>query len=566
MDTNNLPQQEIIMNDINLPLSNGETNIKENNIDEKNANNIDNSQPKLKLKKKVNKLKKPQEDNNIKIEEVQIPDVEIELNNDNQVEENNNIINNIEENNVEIKNEDDKKEEKNKGYLDDDLEDEDNKKLYLRVIKRMEKTYGVPVISAEIKGEPIEDIELEENIRPILIGKESKNKKEIPKNNYIDNKYKYNINNNMINNNNIYKNKENNINNFYNIPNNRINNNINNNYYNPKRQYFNSPIYNINNLVNSSNLNYNYLNNMPRNYLNSPGLFNNNINNNDLHKKYYHPSGKNINNINQRIIPNKGSSIHNPRKYSYEKVDKNFKRRLNNKYPIYNPNRIDIGANKFKYKNLKYYNIGNEFPNYANFKTLNQKKYNYPLKRTYYISYNNKYKQNSNLSNSKPSKYKNYFNYNYNSININRSPIVPKPNFKYFKGIKNNNKNSNISNSLMNNNQIYLNNFVNNYKTKNIPLNKSQNVLKGKNLFYNYTGYQNKNNYGRNDKNLLSVTQDVIGRSNNKLNKTPFHSFNNYHLNFNYSNEDNINNDYNSEIQMPKKEIKFTYYINSRYN
>jgi len=566
MDTNNLPQQEIIMNDINLPLSNGETNIKENNIDEKNANNIDNSQPKLKLKKKVNKLKKPQEDNNIKIEEVQIPDVEIELNNDNQVEENNNIINNIEENNVEIKNEDDKKEEKNKGYLDDDLEDEDNKKLYLRVIKRMEKTYGVPVISAEIKGEPIEDIELEENIRPILIGKESKNKKEIPKNNYIDNKYKYNINNNMINNNNIYKNKENNINNFYNIPNNRINNNINNNYYNPKRQYFNSPIYNINNLVNSSNLNYNYLNNMPRNYLNSPGLFNKNLNNNDFHKKYYHPSGKNINNINQRIIPNKGSSIHNPRKYSYEKVDKNFKRRLNNKYPIYNPNRIDIGANKYKYKNLKYYNIGNDFPNYANFKTLNQKKYNYPLKRTYYISYNNKYKQNSNFSNSKPSKFKNYFNYNYNSININRSPIVPKPNFKHFKGIKNNNKNSNISNSLMNNNQIYLNNFVNNYTNKNIPLNKSQNVLKGKNLFYNYTGYQNKNNYGRNDKNLLSVTQDVIGRSNNKLNKTPFHSFNNYHLNFNYSNEDNINNDYNSEIQMPKKEIKFTYYINSRYN
>ena len=54
-------------------------------------------------------------------------------------------------------------------------------------------------------------------------------------------------------------------------------------------------------------------------------------------------------------------------------------------------------------------------------------------------------------------------------------------------------------------------------------------------------------------------------KSNNKLNKTPFHSYNNYHLNFNYSNEDNINNDYNSEIQMPMKEIKFTYYINSRY-
>ena len=64
----------------------------------------------------------------------------------------------------------------------------------------------------------------------------------------------------------------------------------------------------------------------------------------------------------------------------------------------------------------------------------------------------------------------------------------------------------------MNNNQIYLNNFVNNYKNKNIPLNKSQNILKGKNLFYNYTGNSNKTNYGRNDKNLLSLTQDVIGR------------------------------------------------------
>ena len=230
MDTDNLPQQEIKINDINLPLSNDENNIKENNIEEKENNNIDNSQPKLKLKKKVNKLKKPQENNIVKNEEVPIPDVEIELINDNNIEENNNLINNIkieenhieikneenkpEENHIEIKNEENKLEENNKGYLDDDLEDEDNKKLYLRVIKRMEKTYGVPVISAEIKGEPIEDIELEENIRPILVGKESKNKKEIPKNNYIDNKIKYNVNNNIINNNNIYKNKENIINNY----------------------------------------------------------------------------------------------------------------------------------------------------------------------------------------------------------------------------------------------------------------------------------------------------------------------------------------------------------------
>lgn len=55
------------------------------------------------------------------------------------------------------------------GYLDDDLKDEENKKIYLRVIKRLEKTLGIPVIGICAPDEPDEDIGIEEDIRPILL-------------------------------------------------------------------------------------------------------------------------------------------------------------------------------------------------------------------------------------------------------------------------------------------------------------------------------------------------------------------------------------------------------------
>ena len=71
---------------------------------------------------------------------------------------------------------------KNEGYLEDDLEDDDNKKIYLRVMKRLEKTLGIPVIGARISGESIDDIELEENLKPLLL-KDFINDK---KNNKID--------------------------------------------------------------------------------------------------------------------------------------------------------------------------------------------------------------------------------------------------------------------------------------------------------------------------------------------------------------------------------------------
>jgi len=514
MDNESKENKIIINSDINIPISNEElNNIPNNNVDMNENNNI-NSQPKLKLKKKVNKLKMPPESKNIQEEQVQIPNIEIAVMNEQIIETNNIVINN--DNNIErklIENED--KKHDNKGYLDDDLEDEDNKKLYLRVIKRMEKTYGVPVIAAKIEGEPIKDIGLEENIRPILIGKDLENKKDINNNRYEDNKYK-----NMNNINNNYKNKENIINNIinnnsYNIPSNiKINNYINNFTNKDKKQYNNNYMYN-NNLMNSQNLNYNYnINYRPREYINNPRINNKNFYNND------------------------------------------FQKRLNNKYPIFKPNRIDFGNYNFNYKNLKYNSLGNAHPIYSNLNNLNQRKYNYPLKKTYYISYNNRYAPYSNLSNTKPNKFKNYFNIN---LNNNRTPIVPKTNFKYFNSYKN--KNINVNNS----NQLYMNDFGKN-KNKSISVNKSQNIPRGKNGFYNYTGYLNKYNYGRNNGNLLSLTQNMLGNSNKKLNITPFRSYNNYNLNFNYVNEDNINNEYHPEIQIPMKEKKFTYYINSRYN
>ena len=524
MDIETSEQKEIKVEDINIPKINEDSNKIENTIPENNQeNNEPSSEPKLILKKKVNKLKKPQENSNSEEEQINIPNLKVEIINNN----NNNIIEN--EKNKEIKIE----EEKNKGYLDDDLEDEDNKKLYLRVIKRMEKTYKVPIISAKIDEKNIDDIGLEENIRPILIGKDIKNMNDFDKNKSTNIKLKNNI--NICN-----KNNQNNIkiNNYINYINN-INNQskgpyINNNY-----------VYNNNNLINSQNFNY-------RNdyTINNPRLYNKNIYNNGFPKKYGFSMGKNNNYMNSRLPSNKACIINQPRKYSYER-DKNFQKRLNNKYPIYKPNVVDSGNYNFNYKNLKYNigNIGNYPSNYINLK-LNQRKYNYPLKRTYYISYNNRCNPEPNVTNSKANKYKNYFNINsINNIN-NKTPLFQKSTLKYFNQYKNNTKN--------------YNNILSNYTpTKNALLNRSQNILKTKNNLYNYSGISNKYAYGIRNRNLFSSVDGSIDILNKKLNKNHFRSFNNYNLNFNY--EDNINDDSNTYSPM-KNNNKFTYYINSRYN
>ena len=74
-----------------------------------------------------------------------------------------------------------------------------------------------------------------------------------------------------------------------------------------------------------------------------------------------------------------------------------------------------------------------------------------------------------------------------------------------------------------------------------------------------------KNNYyPKYNRNLLSQTQEVMNYSNKKANNKLFKSYNNYNLNFNY--EDNINDNYNPVIKNQRKNIKVTYFINSRYN
>ena len=233
-------------------------------------------------------------------------------------------------------------------------------------------------------------------------------------------------------------------------------------------------------------------------------------------------------------------------------MDKNYQKRFCNKYPIYKPNRIDLGNYYFNYKNLKYNNIcniGNYPSNNYNLRNLNQRKCIYPLK-TYYISYNSRCNPEPNLS--KANKYKNNY-FNLNSLNniYNKTPLVQKSTLKYFNQYKNNNKNSNIYN-----NNININNNKNNF------LNRSQNILKTKNNLYNYTGFNNKYNYGIRNRNLFSSFDNPIDILNKKLNKNHFRSFDNCHLNFNY--EDNINNDSNMCLPV-KNNNKFTYYINSRY-
>ena len=203
-----------------------------NNNNENNKEDENETPNRIVLKKNVRKILLGDSNNKIEKENEEnenenefLPNIEIDNINEKNSEQilNNNNYNEMkdepeEEKKIESKeneNEEDKNNElkddfkKEEGYLDSDLEDDDNKKLYLRVIKRMEKTYSVPIDHAKIPGEPIDDIELETDIRPILINNENKimnNKKnnEMPKypNSYNNNKY---LNNNNIQNNYKYQ-------------------------------------------------------------------------------------------------------------------------------------------------------------------------------------------------------------------------------------------------------------------------------------------------------------------------------------------------------------------------
>lgn len=159
------------------------------------------------------------------------------LANNNYNARNNNLRNNYIQN-KNLEHNEIKKEKKNEGYLDDNLQDECNKKLYQRVIKRLEKTDEMPVIGTKIQGDSMKNIENEEDIRPILINNNQINDKN--KNNYYFSKK-----NNVIkikndysfgrNNTNDRLNKENrSYNNSVKINNEILSRNNNNNNYEKK--------------------------------------------------------------------------------------------------------------------------------------------------------------------------------------------------------------------------------------------------------------------------------------------------------------------------------------------
>ena len=281
---------------------------------------------KVVLKKNIKHLLPNPNNNNNDIDQVQNKDIEIinenNMNNSNELINSNNFNEmkdkeknkNLSKNKNEKNNEQKLNDKNEEGYLDEDLEDDDNKKIYLRVIKRMEKTYGVPIIAAKIPGEPIEDIEMEENIRPILINSDKKNINNNPKQIYNDNKNNINkknsknyINNIGINNNNKKITRPENqryaYDQYNNNHNNRINNNYNINYY-PKEIGQNKS----NNFPYNNNYNNNI--NRPRKYIPmTPNVYkyNNCIN---RPKQYISISqNKNYNNI-----------INKPQQYDYKNI------------------------------------------------------------------------------------------------------------------------------------------------------------------------------------------------------------------------------------------------------
>ena len=567
---------------------------------------------KIILKKNVRQLKAPNQDNNDNnnIPNEEIPNVEIEIKNDNEEYDYNDLlINNDDEeikvenpsNNMEEKNNElEKSENKEKGYLDDDLEDEDNKKLYLRVVKRLEKTYGVPIITANIPGEKIEDIGIEENIRPILFNNKNIGQKKVVNNqqnlnyknnnkeNIINNIQNIQVNQNKSNNKNPYNNKNNIITYEY---------NINNNQPKGMKQYINNPINfnkppiypnkNVNNIINNSQKytnKYPINNRTPQyryNFQSSQKYNNNRPRTNNMYLSKY---------INKKLNANKTPIVNNhKKKYSYENPFNNLQRnkkempRPNNKnnnntrYQGYLNNNLGKKENKNNYmpiSNINYYNIGNTKSMLGDIPKVNPQRFNNYniMRKTYDVLSNQKKAPNALKGNQKNdiNYNKNKYNYTLQSLSLmpNRSPIIPKrSNIPY---------NYNSTNILKNNRISYTTSFVANKQNNNaknipkspnvnIPINKSQNILNIKN--YNI-GFSGNNNYGRN--NVRNYSYNPLARSLNVnninsrkiLNNSNFKSLQNYQINFNCS---NFNNSYGNRSQIPQGRTYVTYCIDSTY-
>lgn len=266
-----------------------------------------------------------------------------------------------------------KTERKFEGYLDEDLDDDDdNKKIYLRVMKRLEKTLGIPVIGVKIAGEPINDIELEDNIRPLLLNNfvndKMENKIDICVNdkNFIINEETKNNNENKFNNHTVRINEGKILNNIYDgksFENNRklteeyelqqkkeikareeITHNKNKNILDKNQQKQN----NINNNINKEN-EIKCFSNSKQNTSNNERLYKNTANSYSKKNEY-----QNIN-----IAKNANLPI---RKFSSENTNQIFKKteniqQLSKNYPIKNNNLQNLNqtynSNRVENKNTK---------------------------------------------------------------------------------------------------------------------------------------------------------------------------------------------------------------------
>ena len=495
------------------------------------------------------------------------------IKNNNNTENENNINKESKDNNINDKKDDKKNNKKEeKGYLDDDLDDEDNIKLYLRVIKRMEKTYGVPVISAKIPGEQIKDIEIEENIRPILINNENESKENKGKN--ISNKKNIYINNFVNNNTNpkITGNKiQQKFEKRYNYP---ISNNKNNRInYNYNTKEINKNIYNINNPIdynfNNKTPNYKYIINNIRPYQ----YISNSQNKSKISKPYqyiYNP---------QNIYNNK-NNINRPHQYIYNSP---YKNNFNNK-PLYYS--IDFNSPSYN-KNIKYnyiYQKGQRNAPYRKLSNLSN------------IPYNNYYMNSKLISNKIPNSNSqskdNLYEYENPSINLQK---------KYENAISGNNAHDNIYKIMYrtryhheNTNNIIGNN-LNEYCSIPIETRKYNNV--GKNLqlydsiqrisprkYNNYNFNKNRKTYCiHNDRENIHWYAKVNSNKNNNGTDSYYHSnlllkngnpiipkstyIHNYKINKNINN--NIRNRYLSSLSfVPNNKYKSpkNYLSNNRIN
>ena len=591
MEVGETDKNEIKIN-VEQPILNQEENQNDkNNIEfENNELKDDSNEKKISLKKNVRKLKRPNDKNenqneqikDNEIKDIEIKDIEIKVNNNvnnsQEIENENYDINN----NFELNNEDGKKKEliidknKNEGYLDDDLEDEENKKIYLRVIKRIEKTYGVPVISAIIPGEPIEDIEIEENIRPILVNNNDNimPRNNIPKPENLHNK-QMNINNiNMHNNKRSFDNK------------NKINNNksgINYEYQiNKNKKGMKTKMdYSLNNNI----INYN---NYTPNYSNKSQLYNRNPKIRNIYKselKYIQKTSQfnniyptNIHNINSRVIPNKtqiGNNYYSQLKYSYNNPLMNYQIKSNEKYkPAYNARYQGYINDKINNdKKTNYIPVRNKNNNIRNTQSLfadirheyPQKYNNNIISKTYYICSNSLNNTGTNKSNQKKPLNNNkniFYSSIYQSLLNKKKSIMPKGN-----NIPNNNKKGTILQKNKFSSPYMANNSLKNLKKtsvtpinqkRNIIANKSQNRLNVKNRNNYLSHFYQSNNYGKDRKNNYNNFARTIDILN--LSKKTYNSLQSYEIKIN-------SNNYNKSLgeYKPQARTYVTYCIDSNY-